>query len=623
VAAGLDAPAAATQLLREWISAVGDVVRAVNSAEPLDILLSRVAEQACRLGGFELCAVMVPDAVGDRLLASGSHGLTADYVDDLNRNRALVIHPDSPEHDTLVARAYRESRTLAVPDTACADRYGSTRRIATARGFAALLAAPLPTPAGPAGVLVAYSRTAREFTASEVELIELLAEHSALALETAQLRASQQRTIAELQAKREAQEWAEAQHRRLMQTLLDEAGLQGLARSLAESLSASITIEDTEDTVLAAAPAGRPVPVPGPAARRRRPIRDALRSLGERYEVVPVPPAGADGYHAWVAPVVVGGQLVGRLWGTGLRAAPAPAQCRVIERFALVVAVELLKRRYRIDTENRLAGDLLTELLRGDPQPVPATTAERAKALGHDLSAEQTLAVVTVDGDIPDAVRVAAVVRAGLGSAPRPLVGANEGTLVVILPAVPDPLATLTRVHDRVVALIGTTEVTTVLGPAVPAAGGFGTAFSVAAAAAALRRQAGAGGVVDIRDLGLTAYLLRTGTTEELRSFVEQLLGPLEDHDRRRGSQLCRTLRTWLDTGCSVPAAATALTVHPNTVSYRLGRIERLLRRDVRRTDTRMELQLALSVRDVQQATTAPHLVDQPGNFAKSLGGST
>lgn len=622
MAAGLDVPVPATQLLREWISAVGDVVRAVNSAEPLNILLSRVAEQACRLGGFEFCAVMVPDSTGDRLLASGSHGLNPEYVDDLNRNHALVIHPDSPEQDTLVARAYRESRTLAVPDTARADRYGSTRRLATARGIAALLAAPLPTPAGPAGVIVAYSRTARDFTASEVELIELLAEHSALALETAQLRESQQRTIAELQAKREAQEWAEAQHRRLMQTLLDEAGLQALARSLADALHASITIEDTEDTVLAAAPAGRPVPVPGPAARRRRPIRDALRSLGERYEVVSVPHAGADGYHAWVAPVVVGGQLVGRLWGTGLRTPPAPAQCRVIERFALVVAVELLKRRYRTDTENRLAGDLLTELLRSDPQPVPETTAERAKALGHDLRGEQTLAVVTVDGELPDAVRVAAVVRAGLGSTPRPLVGPHEGALVVILPAGPDPVATLTRVHDRVVALVGT-RVTTVLGPAVPAAGGFGAAFSVAAAAAALRRQAGAGGVVDIRDLGLAAYLLRTGTTEELRSFVEQLLGPLEDHDRRRGSQLCLTLRTWLDMGCSVPAAATALTVHPNTVSYRLGRIERLLRRDVRRTDTRMELQLALSVRDVQQAATTPVVMHQPGNFAKSLGGST
>jgi DNA-binding PucR family transcriptional regulator len=605
------------------MAAVGDVVRAVNSAEPLEILLSRVAEQACRLGGFELCAVMLPDPADDRLLACGSHGLDADYVEDLNRNHALVVHPDSPEEDTLVARAFREFRTLAVPDAARADRYGSTRRLATARGFAALLAAPLPTPAGPAGVIVAYSRTAREFTASEVELIELLAQHSALALETAQLRASQQRTIAELQAKREAQEWAEVQHRRLMQALLDEAGLQALARSLAEALHASITIEDTEDTVLAAAPASHPVPVPGPAARRRRPIRDALRSLGERYEVVSVPPAGADGYHAWVAPVVVGGQLVGRLWGTGLRAAPAPAQCRVIERFALVVAVELLKRRYRIDTENRLAGDLLTELLRSDQQPVPETTAERAKALGHDLTGEQTLAVVTVDGELPDAVRVAAAVRAGLGSTPRPLVGPHEGALVVILPSAPDPVATLSRVHDRVAALIGTTGVTTVLGPAVPVAGGFAAAFAVAAAAAALRRQAGGSGVVDVRELGLPAYLLRTGTTDELRSFVDQLLGPLEEHDRRRGSQLCRTLRTWLDTGCSVPAAATALTVHPNTVSYRLGRVERLLGRDVRRTDTRMELQLALTVRDVQHAATAPLVMEQPGNRPTSLGGYT
>ena len=44
---------------------------------------------------------------------------------------------------------------------------------------------------------------------------------------------------------------------------------------------------------------------------------------------------------------------------------------------------------------------------------------------------------------------------------------------------------------------------------------------------------------------------------------------------------------------------AKALVVHPNTVGYRLGRIEQLTGRNLRNIDTRLELQMALTVMDV------------------------
>ncbi|MGE3285805.1 MAG: helix-turn-helix domain-containing protein [Pseudonocardia sp.] len=589
---------APTELLREWMSAVGDVVRAVNDAEPLETLLCRIAEHTCRLAGFDLCAVMLPDPSGRWLLARGWHGLSPDYVAAVNREHAIVIDADEQDEDTVAARAFREGITLAVPDLAGAARYGQTRRWALRQGFAALLAAPLAGTAGPAGVIVAYSQVRREFSASEIEMVDLLARQALLALETAQLRELQQRTIAELEAKRAQQEWAEAEHRRLMQLLLDEAGLQRLAESLAGSLQASLTIEDVDGTVLASAPDGA-TPPPGPAARRRRPISDALRSLRERYEMVPV--TGRDGRHAWVAPVVIGGQLVGRLWGTGLSAQPEPAQRRLVERFALVVAVELLKRRYLIDTENRLAGDLVEELLRTGTSHIPAATLERAAALGHDLAGAQALAVISVAGG-PEPEKLADHVRHHETTSPRPLVGAHEGALVVVLPVTPDPVPVLARVHERVAAAAPGARVATVLGP--PVTGTYATAFSVGVAAAALCPAGGTGGVLDLRRLGLAAYLLRSGATGELTEFVDALLGPLEAHDTRRGSRLCTTLRAWLDAGCSVPAAAATLTVHPNTVAYRLGRAEAIVGRDLRSTEVRMELQLAFTVRDVQNLAT-------------------
>jgi sugar diacid utilization regulator len=593
------------QLLGAWLTAVADVVRGVNAAEPLDVQLSRIAEQACRLVGFDLCAVMLVDPTGQWLQARGSHGLAAEYVARLNREHALALRPGGPDSDTLAAHAFRGVVTLAVPDILREHEYPSTRRWAHTQGFRALLAVPLAANAAPHGVLVAYSREPREFAAAEVELVELLAQHATLALETAELRAAQERTIAELSAKREVLEWAEAQHRRLMQLLAGGAGLQRLAELLAEALHASITIEDVDDTVLAVAaerPGGTATPAPDPATRKRRSVRMALESLRTRYEVVPIQHCGPDGRPAWVAPVVIGGQLVGRLWGTGVPAVPDPARRRMIERFALVVAVELLKQRDRVETENRLAGDLVDELLRTEANLFSGTALERAAALGHDLSGPQVLAVVAADkGGAGDAGKLADTVRAATTGPVRPLVGARNGLLVLILPADADPTSTLARVHELVVARAGVQGVATVLGP--PVAGlDFAAAFSVAAAAVELCPDEGTDGVLDLRRLGLAAYLLRTGTTAALRSFADTLVRPLEEHDARKKSQLCATVRTWLAVGASVPAAAKALIVHPNTVAYRLNRAEQLLRRDLRATATRMELQLAFTVRDVQRA---------------------
>jgi DNA-binding PucR family transcriptional regulator len=104
---------------------------------------------------------------------------------------------------------------------------------------------------------------------------------------------------------------------------------------------------------------------------------------------------------------------------------------------------------------------------------------------------------------------------------------------------------------------------------------------------------------VDVRELGLSALLLETGAPGALRQFASSLLRPVAAQEARRGGDLLATLRTWLAEGCSPSAAASALVVHPNTVSYRLSRIEQLIGRSLRDTQVRLELQLALTVREI------------------------
>src|ERR1700733_1981413 len=605
--------------LRSWMSAVSDIARAVNAAEPLEEVLNRVAVQACELIGFEFCAVMLADEQRQRLHIAGCSGLNSHYLAQVSGGRSLQIHPPGTALDTPAARAYREDCTIVVPDVRDAASYGRLQDLAPPQGSRALLASPLRGSGEKAGVIVAYSVTAREFGPPELELIELLGGQAALALETTRLRAEQQEVIRELSRAndelrrgRAVLEWAEQQHHQLMQLVLDEVELPGLVGALATALRASVTVEDADGRMLARAPEQDYQPPPDLAARRAGPVRTALDDgeVGGRYQVVRVPGGTAavpDGAAGWAAPVVLGSELAGRLWVTAPAAEPEPVQLRVIERFALVVALLLLQQRHVLDVRSRLSGDLLGDLLREGGPVHPQAVLDRAAAIGHDLSRPHVVALLAVDGVVPATARLPELVRAAAEPGPVPLVGSYDGLHVLLHPAEPDPGDTLRRVLAKTVQAVGGHGVVTmVAGPVARDTAGYATAFRVARGVLALHLTGGlAGGYIDAGALGLSALLLEIGTPDALRRFAARLLEPLEAHEQQHGGDLIATLSAWLAAGCSTAAAAQALVAHRNTVAYRLGRVEQLTGRRLTDSSTRLELQMALMIRDIAEVGLA------------------
>jgi hypothetical protein len=77
----------------------------------------------------------------------------------------------------------------------------------------------------------------------------------------------------------------------------------------------------------------------------------------------------------------------------------------------------------------------------------------------------------------------------------------------------------------------------------------------------------------------------------------ERALGPLERHSPRRGSDLLETLETFLDSQLDRRKAAQRLHVHPNTLDYRLRRVEELTGLRVSRPEDLMLMALALKQR--------------------------
>src|SRR5215212_6580225 len=88
--------------------------------------------------------------------------------------------------------------------------------------------------------------------------------------------------------------------------------------------------------------------------------------------------------------------------------------------------------------------------------------------------------------------------------------------------------------------------------------------------------------------------LLRELADDPALEPFRSLVSPLQEHDRARGSDLVRTLKTYFAAGTNASEAADRLFLHRNSMLYRLERIQKLTSLDLK--DDRVALALRLGL---------------------------
>jgi sugar diacid utilization regulator len=102
--------------------------------------------------------------------------------------------------------------------------------------------------------------------------------------------------------------------------------------------------------------------------------------------------------------------------------------------------------------------------------------------------------------------------------------------------------------------------------------------------------------VLRFDSLGVYRMLSSVTDPAGIEEFMNEQLGPLLDYDKQHHSCLLLTLARYFDSGCNYDEAAEALSVHRNTVKYRVKRIGELLGRDPQDGEARLDLHLAIKV---------------------------
>ncbi len=480
--------------------------------------------------------------------------------------------------DGLGGLVAQTARPYATADYFADLRFNHTTPIDTAvkdEGLVAILGVPLTLGSRVIGVLYAANRTPRRFPPDEVALLSSLADHAAIALDTAHLLeetrvALRERNEADevIRAQAEDVRRAEEAHDRLADLVLRGADVPEVAAAVAAVLDGAIAVHDSDLAELARIGATKGTPP--------RSAVDASRATGRA--------VAKDG--TWVCAVLAGRELLGSITLTG-RPDLEDADRRLFERASVVTALLLLLRRSVAEAENKVRGELITDLLTA-PDRDPAGLAARARRVGVELGVPHV--VLVADGAAAPRERLLAA-AAHFASAGRGLAGVHGDHVVLLLPGTTTGAAAAetARVLGKAVGAPVT------VGAGGPAAGPEQVVTAHAEAARCLSAllvldRRGQGGTP--ADLGFVGVLL--GERADVAGYVRTTLGPLLDYDAVRGTELVRTLGAYFACGANLSRAKDELHVHVNTVVQRLDRVATLLGEDWQSPERVLEIQLAL-----------------------------
>jgi DNA-binding PucR family transcriptional regulator len=609
--------------LSSWLDAIAEITRASNRGGPLDELLDLIAGATARLTGYDFCAVFVADAARQALLIQGSYGLSQQYIDTLNAEKPIPIRAgDAGEGPSSRAfRAQRPTTVLNIHVDAPSRRWEA---VAAHQGYSSLVSVPVVVGGEPFGLLNCYTVEPHQFAAREIILMESMANQAGLAIETTRrLAGSQERAdraaaeAAALRTELEAQRVADENHRELLRVVLRGGGLSAIAESLGAMLRCTVAIDDAAGRLLASAGStGRP----GTRDRRVPEAYEQARArMGEAVDVetVVVPaepdaPAATDGL---VVPVVLDEESAGHLWALDPRVPFGPPQRQALTRAAAVVALALLKERTAQEVEWRLSRDFFDDLFDTEGQAGEALHA-RARQLGADLSRPHTLLVVRRD-PAPDASGtvhedreayaqrslLSLVQRTGAAWGGATLTATRSDHVVVLWDDAAHNRSALEfaeHLRREIQAYASGWTATISVGPSCADVREYGDAYRLTCGVLDLVQQSDRRDrVVSLDSIGAYRLLLQVKRPQELQSFAESTLGTVHTYDRRHQTKLGSTLNAYMANRCNVAVTAKTLHVHPNTVAYRLRRIEELLGIELSDPQAMLHLQLALMIEGV------------------------
>jgi sugar diacid utilization regulator len=290
----------------------------------------------------------------------------------------------------------------------------------------------------------------------------------------------------------------------------------------------------------------------------------------------------------------------------------------VTEHAATICGVILGRERVVAAAARRVRDDLVEGLLLGRGRD-QSDTSRWAAHLGYDPARDHNVMAIAFDLPAPAATAPsladAAAQRQRIWEsiehfvatrAPDAIVSARESEVVIVAAAPPEqgPAAMDARrlAHAclaRLAELFPAARVVIGIGGTCRDPREVARSYAQAQRTTqTLKRLGRAGTVSAFGDLGVLRLLLQVPDLAELRSFAADVLGKLAVHEQEHKSEYLTTLACYFRENNSPQRASRILHVHPNTVAYRVKRIEEITGLRLDNYTDRLIAQVALEILD-------------------------
>jgi sugar diacid utilization regulator len=406
-------------------------------------------------------------------------------------------------------------------------------------------------------------------------------------------------------------------YRHLSGLALQNADLDNLAQLLADRADATVAVVNEMMDVLAA---GAPGVSPEQAAEMVREqvvhprLGQVLRASRQSHRALRLPRVG-DMPAVIVAPVLVGDEVPACLltFDSADKSLEDDMSLLVTEHAATISGVILGRERVVAAAARRVRDDLVEGLLLGRGRE--EGEAERwAAHLGYHPAREHCVLVIAFavprgGGGVEDADGLRQRARDSIEHffttrASEAIISAREDEVVVVA-AEPDDEHSAETAPRRLAAvcLARLAELFPGTKVVIGIGGGCREPQEIARSYAeahrtieTLRRLGRSGTIASFDDLGIHRLLLQVPDLMELRAFARDVLGTLSLHEREHRSEYLTTLAAYFKANSSPQRASRDLHVHPNTVAYRIKRIEEITGLHLDAYRDRLMAQVALEI---------------------------
>lgn len=290
---------------------------------------------------------------------------------------------------------------------------------------------------------------------------------------------------------------------------------------------------------------------------------------------------------------------------------------RALEHAATVIALETAKEHAVFESEQRIRGELLDELIWKRYKSEEAV-AKRASFCNLNIREHLAIFVLEIDNyeeyilkkDLMEEVLEQSVKQDILQTTRFylsnylgrvPLVYQRSNSVVGIIPYTLDEVNAVKEVFQTIrnviIEKIKGLDITIGIGRPSQGIRELDTSFEEAQQTIKVQhRVKGKPKVGFFRDQGAYCLLSELKDSLKLGVFYDESIGKLEEYDQRNNGELLQTLEEYYNCGHNIRETSEALYLHRNSIIYRLKKIEQITGKDLSSSEDNFELQLGLKI---------------------------